>query len=73
VSEKNEKLHKLFVKFNVKAVFSGSEKDYIIKSKDSIKYVNAGCNASTDKKNKKNSRFYIVNFTDNDLNIEPVK
>lgn len=70
--EKNENLHKLFLKYNVKGVFSGSEKEYTTKTKDSIKYINAGCSLADDKmKNKKNNRFYIVNYFNNIINIEP--
>lgn len=74
IPESNEELHKLFIKYNVKAVFSGFEKDYSTKLKDSIKYINAGCSADSDKKDKKKGyRFYIVNFFSNDINIDPVK
>lgn len=72
--EKNEELHKLFLEYNVKAVFSGAEKVYTSKLKDTIKYINAGSSIVTDKKdNKKNYSFYIVNYFNNEINIEPVK
>lgn len=74
IPESNEELHKMFLEYNVKAVFSGSEKDYSTKLKDSIKYINAGCSGDSDKKDKKRGyRFYIVNFFSNDINIDPVK
>ena len=74
ISEKNEDLHKLFLKYNVKAVFSGIEKDFSTKVKDSIKYINTGCSGITEKKdNKKYNRFYIIDFTNNEINIDPVK
>jgi len=74
IPEQNENLHKLFLKYNVKAVFSGSEPDYTEKLKDSIRYINAGCSGISDKKNsKKYNRFYIVNFFNNEISIDPVK
>lgn len=73
-SDKNENLHKLFLKYRVKAVFSGVEKDYSTKLKDSIKYINTGCSVITDKKDsRKGYRFYIINFLDNEISIDPVK
>jgi len=73
-SEKREELHKLFLNYRVKAVFSGTDRDLNVKIKDSIKYINAGCNISADKKNsKKMNRFYIINFIDNEIEIDPVR
>ncbi len=70
----NDKLHELFRKYNVKAVFSGSEPDYSEKFKDSIRYINAGYASGTDKRKfKKNNRFYLVNFYNNEIRVEPVK
>jgi len=72
--EKNQEIHKLFVANRVKAVFSGSERDYITKLKDSVKYINAGCSLNTDKKSKKKDyRFYIIDFIKNEITIDPVK
>jgi len=74
VQEKDEDLHKLFLEYRVKAVFSGSEKDYSTKLKDSVRYINAGCSFTTDKKdNKKGYRFYIINFINNEISIDPVR
>ncbi len=70
-ADKNEYLHQLFLKYKVAAVFSGVEKDYSTKLKDSIKYINAGCSVITDK--KKGYSFYIVNFFNNEISIDPVK
>lgn len=74
IHENNEELHKLFLKYNVKAVFSGSEKDYTTRMKDSIQYINAGCSGEAEKKgNKKNFRYYIINYINNRIEIDPVK
>jgi 3',5'-cyclic AMP phosphodiesterase CpdA len=73
ISEQKENLHKLFIQYNVRAVFSGAEKDYTSKLKDSVRYINAGCNISTDKNNKKWNRFYVINFSNSEINIDPVK
>jgi len=72
-SEHNENIHKLLLKYNVKAVFSGSEPDYAEKSRDSIRYINAGCSGKKKKKNKKYNRYYIINFFNNVINIDQVK
>ncbi len=73
-TELNEKLHQLFLKYKVKAVFSGSEPDYSEKSKDSILYINAGYTGKTDKKSiKMSNRFYLVNFYNNKISVDPVK
>ncbi len=74
ITEMNEKLHELFLKYNVKAIFSGSEPDYSEKLKDSIRYINAGYRDVTKKKYTKNSSsFYLVNFYKNEIRVEPVK
>jgi 3',5'-cyclic AMP phosphodiesterase CpdA len=74
ITEMNEKLHELFMKYNVKGVFSGSGMDYSEKLKDSILYINAGYTDKTKKKYNRNSnRFYLVNFYNNEFHIEPVK
>lgn len=70
----SEELHRLFLEYNVKAVFSGAEKDYSVKLKDSIRYINAGCSFVADKKStRKNYRFYIINYFNNEIDIDPVK
>lgn len=72
--EKNEDLHRLFLKYNVKAVFSGAGKDYNTRLKDSVLYIDAGYYGSTGKKdNKKGNRFYIVTFAANEIIVDPVK
>jgi hypothetical protein len=72
--EKNKELHNLFLKYRVKCVFSGEGKDFTVKLKDAVKYVNAGCVISSNKKHSTNTyQFYIVNFINNDINIDPVK
>jgi len=72
-TELKEKLHELFLKYNVKAVFSGSEPDYSEKFKDSIKYINAGYSTGTDKKKiRKSNRFYLVNFYNDEIRVDPV-
>lgn len=73
VPDQNEEFHRLFVKYGVKYVFSGEGKDYTVKLKDSVKYINAGCEVVSDKKDsRKTYQFYIVNYTNNEINIEPV-
>ncbi len=69
--EKSEELHKLFIRYRVKAVFSGSEKEYSTKLKDSVEYINAGCSGVSDR--KKGNRFYIVNFFNEEISVDPVK
>ncbi len=71
--EKNEELHRLFIGHNVKAVFSGSEKNFSNLKKDSIEYINAGCSASKDRKDRRSNRFYIINYNNSRLDIEPVQ
>jgi len=71
IQEKDQELHRLFIRYRVAAVFSGSEKEYSTKLKDSVKYINTGCSGAADK--KKGNRFYIVNFINNEISIEPVK
>ncbi len=74
VPERNAELHSLFAEYRVKAFFSGSEKDYTTKIKDSVKYINAGCSGTSDKKdNRKGYRYYIIDFINDGLNIDPVK
>ncbi|HNX25359.1 MAG TPA: metallophosphoesterase [Spirochaetota bacterium] len=74
IPESKEDLHKLFLEHKVKAVFSGSEKEYSTKLKDSIKYINTGCSGTPDKKeSRKSYRFYMINFINNEINIDPVK
>lgn len=72
-SEQKENLHQLFLKYNVKAVFSGFENKYTEILKDSIKYINAGCSMDMSRKyRRKNNLFYIVNIYDNQVSVEPV-
>lgn len=71
--EKNQLIHQLFLEYNVRAVLSGSERDFSDKMRDSIEYVNAGCAPSRDKKERKGNRFYIFNYIKNRLDIEQVQ
>ncbi|MFC1671342.1 metallophosphoesterase family protein [Spirochaetota bacterium] len=62
-SLKNESLHRLFLKYPVKAVFSGKGSDYYTYKKDGINYTSLGCNGySKYKRNKTYSHFYIVRY-----------
>ena len=71
--DNNDELHTLFLNSGVKYVFSGEGKDYSIKEKDAVKYINAGCEVISDKKtNRKTSQFYIVDFLNNEITIAPV-
>ncbi len=67
-----EELHKLFVRFRVKAVFSGGDKSYSSSIYDSIRYIEAGCSGFTDEReNRRTNQYYIVNYASGVFDIKP--
>jgi len=69
-SKNYSELHKLFLKFPVKAVFSGHLPFYYKKKKDGIIYVIAGCGGYNHKrKGKRYNQFYIVNYFNEKITI----
>ncbi len=74
VSPVPDDLHKLFMQYNVKAVFSGSDKSFYSSLHDSIRYISAGCAGFIDKReNRRTSQYYVVTFMNNNLDIRPGK
>ncbi|MCP4137918.1 MAG: hypothetical protein GY754_43550 [bacterium] len=69
---KAEELHQLFRKYPVKAVFSGSVPGYHEISKDSIRYIIAGCGGYTkEEKYLTRTQYYIITFNGKTLRISP--
>lgn len=62
-------LHNNFIKYNVKAVFSGHLPDFYRMNKDGIEYVTAGCSYN----DKRYNKLYFVDFSVGDLKISPLK
>jgi len=66
-----EKLHKLFLKYPVKAVFSGSYSRFVDAAKDGIRYIIAGCGSFTEEdKYRFLYHYYVMNINET-LSVEP--
>ncbi len=70
--KEHNKLHRLFLKFPVKAVFSGHLSIFHKEKKDKILYVITGCNDYNKMRNSKRSyQYYIVDYSGGNINILP--
>jgi len=65
-----EILHNIFIKYPVKAVFSGNFNRYYESVIDNIRYIAAGCSGfNNDDRYKVYNQFYVIDFTSPDINI----
>jgi len=74
VTDKAVYLQKILEKYPVKAVISGDREYYRSSEKNGIKYIEAGCDNSPDRKKYTNrNQYYIINIKNDSLEIEPGK
>lgn len=71
--KENEMLHNLFLKYPVKAVFSGHLQIFHEEETDGIKYIIAGCGDYDKKYYTRNYQYYIVDYFDGAISIQPNK
>ncbi|HPS56990.1 MAG TPA: metallophosphoesterase [Spirochaetota bacterium] len=69
---KNTVLMELFIKYKVKAVFSGEEEKYSSSYYGGVEYYTTGCGGYNDKKDsRKKNQYYLVNIDENHIQVSP--
>jgi hypothetical protein len=65
-------LHKYFLQYHVKAVFSGSSAVYFKAEQDGVLYINAGCGGfNANEFSKGYYQYYIIDYKNGELNVQP--